>query len=318
MAPFPRKPTLAIVLVLVLVAVLGFGLWWGDLLNPAQVAATQEVNCAAAEVDPFLQDLDALMAEWTDAVALADSTSRLALSPAVDKLQTLRRTAEALSVPDCGEYLRQMVVAWMDFRIDGYLTFMRQSGAPDAYATLRDITLPYTLAGDDLRDEIEQYRQAPLDTYRTGNQPEAWAACCPPDWWNIAMPFGGATRFSLPDAWQNVPARSADEVKFTDPDGVIVGTISQVDDLPAGRLSPRVWAFMAENFTLDAVQAETRYGRAGDTAVFAQIVPYRVTAHVQVAPQIAYLVTAANVKGGDLTQQDVETLLAIAASVRLD
>lgn len=69
--------------------------------------------------------LDSLLSRWDDAVKIAGTTGRIAMSGPVSTLQSIRREAEALTVSPCMDTAKALLLASMQHSIDGFLTFMR-------------------------------------------------------------------------------------------------------------------------------------------------------------------------------------------------
>ena len=73
--------------------------------------------------------LDEIMARWSDASIVAGSTARIALSPAVKDLQSIRREAEKLTVTHCLTRAQANMLVGMDAEILGYIKFMGDAKA---------------------------------------------------------------------------------------------------------------------------------------------------------------------------------------------
>lgn len=96
-----------------------------------------EAPTCASVSKRFVTDTLAILTEWQDATELADSTSRIALSPVISQLQGIRRKAEDLKTPDCAVNVHDALTTFMDTEIRMYLSFMSQQ--PDSegdYPTL--------------------------------------------------------------------------------------------------------------------------------------------------------------------------------------
>jgi hypothetical protein len=76
----------------------------------------------------FNEKLQSYFDDWDDANTVAGSTSRIALSPAVKELQTIRRGVADLVAPTCAVEVQNMVSDYMDKVIEGYLSFMADEG----------------------------------------------------------------------------------------------------------------------------------------------------------------------------------------------
>src|SRR3954471_24894000 len=72
-----------------------------------------------------LSDLAKIEQRWSDGVELAGATSKIALSPQVATLQTIRRDLNALEVDDCLALAKTSYVQHMNYVIAGFLAFMR-------------------------------------------------------------------------------------------------------------------------------------------------------------------------------------------------
>lgn len=93
------------------------------------VAVLLLVGCTqpcSKQAKPFLTSLDALLAEWQDAAALAQSTGRAALGGPIASFQGIRRKTEALEAPTCAQPIKDTVVEAMNLEISAYLDFMAQ------------------------------------------------------------------------------------------------------------------------------------------------------------------------------------------------
>ena len=78
----------------------------------------------------FVAEVESLLDDWDDAHAVASSTSRIALGPAVAEMQKIRRKAADLEAPKCAEPAKEALLQYMDSVIAGYLAFM--SDEPDS------------------------------------------------------------------------------------------------------------------------------------------------------------------------------------------
>jgi prophage DNA circulation protein len=90
----------------------------------AKVAAEKSKSEYAKASDA----LAAAQARWKDALRVADATSRVSLSGPVSNLQTIRRETEALMLPECLGAARKKLAEGMQVQIDGFLTFMANTG----------------------------------------------------------------------------------------------------------------------------------------------------------------------------------------------
>jgi hypothetical protein len=74
----------------------------------------------------FVEELNDILAQWNDAMQVAASTQRIALSDRIVDLQNIRRDARQLEEPLCGEKLavREKLVVMMDGGIQMFSEFM--------------------------------------------------------------------------------------------------------------------------------------------------------------------------------------------------
>lgn len=86
----------------------------------AKAAQAQRVDA----LQDALKKFDDLLARWEDATRVAGTTGRISLSAPVATLQSVRRDAQALLVPNCLEGGHAALVEGMGLTVDGYLAFM--------------------------------------------------------------------------------------------------------------------------------------------------------------------------------------------------
>ncbi len=73
----------------------------------------------------YQEKVGEVMNKWDDAAKVADSTSRIALSAPVTRLQEIKREAESLMVPQKYKACHPHLLNYMNNLIEGYLSFMR-------------------------------------------------------------------------------------------------------------------------------------------------------------------------------------------------
>lgn len=106
--------------------------------RPIQTAVAQTVVAATVQAREFgtcgtKLVLDAknkihdILARWSDADQVANSTARIALAGPVTNLQTIRREFEALSAPPCMKQVMFYYSTSLDSTIQGYIAFMGKS-----------------------------------------------------------------------------------------------------------------------------------------------------------------------------------------------
>lgn len=87
-----------------------------------RIAEEQQQRDALTAVNKTLDDL---IGRWNDAVKVAGTTGRIALSGPVATLQNLRREADLLTVSPCMDHAKGLLVQNMSSTIEGFLAFMR-------------------------------------------------------------------------------------------------------------------------------------------------------------------------------------------------
>lgn len=92
--------------------------------NKSAGGASLDFGCAKPDVDAYLRDADAIMAEFGDAAKRADSTPRLALSPAIADMQAAQRKFAALKPPPCAVEFQSKIDSSMNECITGMLAFL--------------------------------------------------------------------------------------------------------------------------------------------------------------------------------------------------
>lgn len=86
--------------------------------------------CSPTEIKKYIDSIDDVSRRFDDALQLALSTSRISLSPVVADLQTIRRDAEDLEVPECAIDAKGWLILYIDTTIEAFLNFMAQE--PDS------------------------------------------------------------------------------------------------------------------------------------------------------------------------------------------
>lgn len=80
------------------------------------------------ELSKSIKAVDAAYAKWIDAVKVAESTGRIALSTPVATLQSIRRETQELIVAPCMDAAKTALLSSMDLTIEGFFTFMTNKG----------------------------------------------------------------------------------------------------------------------------------------------------------------------------------------------
>ncbi|MBN1535229.1 MAG: zinc ribbon domain-containing protein [Anaerolineales bacterium] len=84
-------------------------------------------TCRKSDVDRAMADLRDIQLRWGDAIDIANSTPRIALSSPVANLQEIRRETQKVEVPHCMEELKTIYIDAMDYYIQGYMEFMQDA-----------------------------------------------------------------------------------------------------------------------------------------------------------------------------------------------
>lgn len=133
----PAKPTtirmikkqkgFSIFTILFLLAVMVFGLIGHSIYKKseekaAKIKQVQEINQARTTIK-------ATMVKYQDALQLAASTSRIALSGPVAAMQALKREADLIAVPMCMSNSKEFLIQGMNASIQHFLDFMQQKSS---------------------------------------------------------------------------------------------------------------------------------------------------------------------------------------------
>jgi hypothetical protein len=93
--------------------------------RPTSTPTTPRVSALCqSQTQDYLAQIQPLLEEWDDAVAVANSTARIALSPMVRDLQGIQRDVEDVIVPDCARHGSALLTEGMDSIIDAFIAFM--------------------------------------------------------------------------------------------------------------------------------------------------------------------------------------------------
>ncbi|MBI3158123.1 MAG: hypothetical protein HYZ26_00805 [Chloroflexi bacterium] len=114
-----RRSPIPLILGAVVVLALVAGGWYFYSYNYG-------VTCGVKRVEASLGDLEQIAEEWDDAVSLAGSTSRIALSGPIGDLQDIRRDLMRLRVPACLVDAQIHLTRTMDNTIEAFLAFASQ------------------------------------------------------------------------------------------------------------------------------------------------------------------------------------------------
>jgi hypothetical protein len=96
---------------------------------------TVEPLCVDTALD-YLVAAEDLLTRWEDAVAIADSTGRIALAGPVGELQAIQRDLGNLEPPKCTDIAHTAAIDMMEHTIDGFLLFMQEKSDSQVSAAL--------------------------------------------------------------------------------------------------------------------------------------------------------------------------------------
>jgi hypothetical protein len=137
-------PIIVGVMVVGLAMVLGYVLLGGQLGGLAvQIAPTPTpspvpvAEPCSVQAEAFSAATVALLDDWDDANALAGSTPRMSLGPAIAELQQIRRDVGDLDAPPCAQRVHTLLVDYMDVVIEGYLAFLADEGDSAVNSAMR-------------------------------------------------------------------------------------------------------------------------------------------------------------------------------------
>lgn len=80
--------------------------------------------CSQAKIAPVRAEMGEVAQRFDDANRLASQTSRANLSPQIADLQSIRRDAQAVEVPECMADMKAAMLDYMDADIDAFITFL--------------------------------------------------------------------------------------------------------------------------------------------------------------------------------------------------
>lgn len=93
-------------------------------------------SCAEQSKEGLAQ-LQGIAREWDDAYKLASQTPRAALSGQIASLQSIRRKAQDLALPDCASLAKTALVDSMDNSINGFIAFLGQKPETEVQALFK-------------------------------------------------------------------------------------------------------------------------------------------------------------------------------------
>jgi len=146
-----RIALLAVVVVILVILCAYLFLPGGPLSADAQCA--QKVGEWEEHLKPQLE-------EWYDLFNLASSTSRIALSPVVREMQSVRREVAAAEAPECAREAKLHLLSMMESTIDAFTLFMEQESDSAIATKMEDAAQ----AASRYRREVESLKKLPPST----------------------------------------------------------------------------------------------------------------------------------------------------------
>lgn len=117
----------------------------------------QSIDECEEQFPPYAEKMGEIQAEWDDAIEMAASTSRIALTGPVSDLQAIRREASGAEPPVCVTARHEVYLTGMDSFISFFLDFMS-----DADSELDDSEIRLaTLNMMSLTSSLERYEKDP-------------------------------------------------------------------------------------------------------------------------------------------------------------
>jgi hypothetical protein len=119
-----RKKKLILAFILVIFAVIacvvvvGGAVGWYYFYGP----------CGKVVTDKADKKLMEIYSQWLDALKVANSTGRIALSGPITNLQSIRQDTQNLKVPTCLKDAKDTLLESMNNMIDGFLAFAGDEG----------------------------------------------------------------------------------------------------------------------------------------------------------------------------------------------
>lgn len=238
-------------------------------LGAAQVASDptptpMPVECPEEAVAQYLSDLDRLIVQWDDGVRLAGATSRIALSPVVNTLQTLRRDAASLTPPACAQYLHEVQALFMDYIVEGLLAFMEH----EEQSVLEENFHAARVARNIFNSHLAAIRNDPLAAHIAAHEPITITGPfeLTDTWQNVRMVKDEPEIFSMPQDWQLRPADAYDKILLIDPTGEIRLHIltNRVPDFMTATAPPAAMAQVQASLGFNGDPQVAQYGTFGE------------------------------------------------------
>ena len=119
---------------IIIMVVVALGLIYGGIsaATPSIKAWWHYRNaCSTSDGEKVYGLLYDYLYQWEDESKLANQTGRISLSPRIAELQRIRREVDQEEWPECAKDAKTILVAGMDYSIDGFIAFLQSSGSEE-------------------------------------------------------------------------------------------------------------------------------------------------------------------------------------------
>jgi hypothetical protein len=101
------------------------------LAIPAAIFYQEQSICKISGGKPAYKELDSIVAEWDDAVTLAESTSRMALPSQISTMQAIKRDLDDIEWNECSSKAVDLLRNSMQATIEGFVLFLADEDESD-------------------------------------------------------------------------------------------------------------------------------------------------------------------------------------------
>jgi len=188
--------------------------------TPLEPTITPEpkISCEPVDVEEFLENINLSIEEWNDVYKRAEATSRVNLSPVIGELQEIRRDTRRSDSPECGEFIKDLIIISMGQTIESFLAFSSQASDEEVANMFAISDLAWNYTNENLgifrEDAINAYLVAVLDSLSSSEKTDTQVVFELPDGWkDNHIPFTEIL-FSVPDNWTH--KIDGDVIRFED------------------------------------------------------------------------------------------------------
>lgn len=159
----------------------------------SRLPARLRPSCSAQSAE-FIADATEVLEVWDDTVALAEGTARIAWFGPVTRLQELRRAAGELEAPQCALPVKDAMLDYMDYAVDGFLAFMGQTATNASDPKVATLMLGAQMTREGLESALEDLRSDRPMVVPTVDVPELPIRLIAPARYNITYRVSGSAR----------------------------------------------------------------------------------------------------------------------------